>query len=134
MRKILLAIPALLFILFISPANAQTKEQKSDKARKNLEMCNLVNRAIETGDVSMLDRAIAEDAVDHAGMHGDIVGLDSIKAELAKVNKWVPDMKVEVIKEIADDEYVFQWVRFTGTTATAEMGMPLGTKFDDEQP
>jgi predicted SnoaL-like aldol condensation-catalyzing enzyme len=31
----------------------------------------------------------------------------------------------EIIKELADDEYVFSWLRFTGTTSGI-MGMPAG--------
>lgn len=129
MKSILLVFSSLLFLFSISTVNAQSKG-KSDKAKKNLEMCHLINKAIESDDMSMLDKAIAKDAVDHAGMHGDIVGLDSIKAELSRFHTMMPDMKFEVVKELADDEYVFQWLRFTGTTATADMGMPIGTKFD----
>jgi predicted ester cyclase len=129
MKKILLALTAI-FILFSISANAQSKSGKSDKARKNIETCNMINKAIMSGDMNMLDNAIAKDAVDHAGMHGDVMGLDSIKSELGKFHSMVPDMKFEVIREVADDEYVFQWMRFTGTTATADMGMPAGTKMD----
>jgi predicted ester cyclase len=130
MKKILTIIPVLIFLFFIPHLNAQTRSAKSDKARKNLESCSMVNKGIMTGDMSLLDKAIAPDAVDHAGMHGDLVGLDAIKAELSKFHSMVPDMKMEVIREIADDEYTFQWLRFSGTAATAEMGMTPGTKFD----
>lgn len=103
---------------------------KSAKARKNLEACAMVNKAILSGDMAVLDKVLSEDAVDHAGMHGDLVGREAIKTELGKMHSMAPDMKMEVIREIADDDYVFQWLRFSGTAATADMGMPAGTKFD----
>ena len=36
----------------------------------------------------------------------------------------------EVIKELADDEYVMSWLRFTGTLKMDMMGMKAGDKFD----
>jgi len=63
-------------------------------------------------------------------MTGDIKGLDSIKAELAKVHMMSTDIKVETVKEFADNDYVFQWLHFTGTAATSDMGMPVGTKYE----
>jgi len=83
------------------------------QGQKNIDASNVINKAIQTGDVNTLDKVIAADAVDHAGMTGDIKGLDSIKAVLEKIHDWA-DMKMEVIKELADDEYVFQWIRFKG--------------------
>jgi uncharacterized Fe-S cluster-containing radical SAM superfamily protein len=56
--------------------------------------------------------------------------LDSIKAGFAPVHKMaVNDLRLEVVKELADSDYVFQWVRTTGTAATADMGVPVGSKF-----
>ena len=40
-------------------------------------------------------------------------------------HKEFPDMKMEVIKEMADDDYVFSWMRYTGTS-DGSMGMPKG--------
>jgi len=74
---------------------------------------------------------ISVDAIDHSGEHGDVKGLDSIKAGLAPIHKMAAnDLKLVVIKELADSEYVFQWLRATGTAATAEMGAPVGSKFE----
>lgn len=98
---------------------------------KNLSAAREVNKAIESGDLSKLGDYIAADAVDHAGEHGDVKGLDSIKANLAKMHSMMTDMKSETLKEFADGEHVIQWMRFTGTCAVP-MGpsMPAGTKMD----
>ena len=99
-------------------------------AQRNLAANNAVNKAIETGDVSNLGDYIASDAIDHSGEHGDVIGIDSIKKALAPLHKMATnDLKMEVVKELADSEYVFQWVRTTGTAATKEMGVPIGSKF-----
>src|SRR5690349_19209049 len=102
----------------------------NDAAQKNLDAAHAVDAAILSGNVSNLDSFIATDAVDHAGMTGDIKGVDSIKAELAKIHNMSADMKSETLKELADSEYVFQWMRYTGTASTGDMGMPAGTKYD----
>ena len=70
-----------------SASNASAAVQVDSAALKNLAANNAVNRAIESGDMSNLGDYIASDAVDHSGAHGDVVGLDSIKAELAPVHK-----------------------------------------------
>ena len=127
MKQLIFSVLAGIMCIFLSCTNSETK--LSPQAQKNLDACKVVNKAIETGDVAPLDNVFAADAIDHAGMTGDINGRDSIKAELAKIHSWA-DMDMEVIKEIADDEYVFQWIRFKGTAKTTDMGLPVGSTFD----
>jgi predicted ester cyclase len=113
-----------------SASNAPAAVQVDSTAVKNLAAAHAINRAIESGDMSNVGDYIATDALDHSGEHGDVVGLDSIKAELAPVhNLAANDLKFEVVKELADSDYVFQWERMTGTAATAGMGVAVGSKF-----
>jgi predicted SnoaL-like aldol condensation-catalyzing enzyme len=122
---------ALTGLFLFSCNNNDTHEHKtSEQTEKNLEASRAINKAIETGDVSELDKYIAADAVDHAGMMGDVKGVDSIKTHLASIHTMADDMKVTVIKELADDEYVFQWMKVSGVTKTPDMGVPVGTRFD----
>src|ERR1700760_1105499 len=82
----------------------------SDTAKKNLETADAIVKMFETGDWSKSGDYIATDAVDHSGMDGhDVVGLDSIKASFTRMGTMMSDMKNEVVKEVADDEYTFQW-------------------------
>jgi predicted ester cyclase len=114
-----------------SASNTPVAVQVDSAAIKNLAANNAINRAIESGDMSNLGDYIATDAVDHSGEHGDVVGLDSIKAELAPMHKMAAnDLTFEVVKDLADSDYVFQWVRMTGTAATAGMGVAVGSKFN----
>jgi predicted ester cyclase len=100
----------------------------SDKAKKNLETSEAVAKMFESGDWSKVGDYIAADAVDHAGMKGDVVGLDSIKASFVQMAGMMSDMKNETVKELADDDYVFQWLKESWTVKTSEMGLPAGSK------
>jgi len=92
-------------------------------AEKNLAASRLVNKAFESGDVTLIDSAVAADFVDHTDQ-GD-KNRDSLKAVITVLKKHFPDMKLEVIKEVADDDYVFSLVRYTGTS-DGSMDMPKG--------
>ena len=128
MKQFLVTISAGLACFCIS---CNDKSGSTDSTtQKNLDAIHGINKAIETGDVSKLGDYIATDAIDHAGPKGDVKGLDSIKAIIAKMSTYSKDAKTETIKELADNEYVFQWLHFTGTSTSSEMGMPPGTKYD----
>ena len=92
------------------------------KAKKNLEASHIINEAFRTGDISKLDRVIASDFVDHTD-RGDM-GRDSLKAMIKWMHSQPNDMKMELIREFADDEYVYSHMRFTGTS-DGSMG-PVG--------
>jgi hypothetical protein len=124
MRKIFLSASAALLCCCMGCNNDAKTGGVSAATQKNLDAAHAINKAIETGDVSKLGDYIAADAVDH-GDHGDVKGVDSIKAELAAIHTSGNNMKVENIKELADDEYVFQWMRMTGTNSDPAM-MPVG--------
>ncbi|MBC7828264.1 MAG: ester cyclase [Chitinophagaceae bacterium] len=117
MTKILYVIFCGLLFFFISCNDAATveAESKDPRAQKNLEASHTVNKAFETGDVTGLDSVIADDFVDHTD-RGDIKGRDSLKAMVTMVHRTNKDMKMDILKELADDEYVFSWMRFTGTS------------------
>jgi predicted SnoaL-like aldol condensation-catalyzing enzyme len=100
------------------------------QGEKNIASVHSVNDAIESGDVNKLDQYIAADGIDHAGEHGDIKGLDGIKAHLKKFHDEYPDMKLEEVQDAANGDYVFSLTRFTGTNNVPSMGAPAGTHFD----
>jgi predicted SnoaL-like aldol condensation-catalyzing enzyme len=79
-----------------------------------------------SGDYSKAGDYIAADAVDHAGMQGDVKGLDSIKANFNQISSMMGNFKNEVVREVADDEYVFQWLKETATAKKDGMGMKAG--------
>jgi len=116
MKKILFAASAGLYCLIIScndkpPA---VESNNNSKTYKNLEASRAVSKAFESGDVSEIDSVVAANFVDHT--HRGDVGRDSLKAMIKMAHATNKDMKMEVIKELADDDYVFTWMRFTGTS------------------
>jgi predicted SnoaL-like aldol condensation-catalyzing enzyme len=120
MKKILFVASAGLFCLFTScnssttpAATAETKD--NSKAQKNLDASHAVNKAFETGDVGPVDSVIADDFVDHTDK-GDVKGKDSLKAMIVMSHKDSKNMKMEVVKELADDDYVFALMHFSGTS------------------
>ncbi len=123
MKKILFAAFAGLLCFFISCSSKDAGSKMSDTAKKNLEASHVVSDAFTTGDVSKIDDVIASDFVDHTD-RGDM-GRDSLKAMIKMMHSATADMKTEIIKELADDEYVMSWMRFTGTS-DGSLGMPKG--------
>jgi ketosteroid isomerase-like protein len=128
MKKYVYLLSLTLSILFISCSN-QEPGTLSATAQKNLDAMKAIHQAIESKDYSRLGDFIAPDAIDHAGDHGDIKGLDSIKSQL---QSWTATMdeKTTVIKELADDDYVMSWIRDTGKYKTDGEGHKAGQSFD----
>jgi predicted SnoaL-like aldol condensation-catalyzing enzyme len=134
MKQIFSLIPiAILFVLISCGENKTEKTEgdnkmSSDKktssmADKNLAASWVVSNAFSTGDPSGIDSAVASDFVDHTE-RGD-KNRDSLKAMIVMMHKMFPDSKMDMIRELADDDYVFSWMRITGTS-NGEMGMPKG--------
>ncbi len=110
--------------------NDKEEHEMSEKAEKNLEAARGIGNCFDTKDFSKLGDFVAVNAVDHAGENGDIVGLENMKTEFARMVEGIDNAKTEVIKELADDEYVMSWLRFTGSLKMDMMGMKAGDKYD----
>lgn len=123
MKKLFSIFSFALISGLISCNDATQKGQLSDEEQKNLEASRTITKAFETGDVSMIDSVVASDFVDHTEK-GDL-NRDSLKAMVKMVRQHFPDMKTEVIRELADDDYVFTQIRYSGTSQ-GQMGMPVG--------
>jgi predicted SnoaL-like aldol condensation-catalyzing enzyme len=115
MKNFLFATIAGSFLLASCNDKPPVEESKNNsKTFKNLEASRAVSKALGSGDVTGIDSAVSANFVDHTD-RGD-VGRDSLKAMIKMVNATNKDMKMDVIKEIGDDDYVFTWMRFTGTS------------------
>jgi len=102
----------------------------STTAKKNTEVNDAIMKAYQAGDFSKMGDYIAADAVDHGGSTGEVKGLDNIVADMKKYHEQMPDMKLEKIREMADDEYVMTWAKMSGTPKTDGMGMKAGQKVE----
>jgi len=119
-----LFIAALAAFCFSSCNDGAVSADNNDARQKNIAANDVVIKAFETGDVSGIDSVIAPDFIDHTDM-GDKKGPDSLKAMISMVRNHFKDMKMEKVREVADDEYVFSWMRYSGT-GDGTMGMPKG--------
>lgn len=111
----------------------QPAENKvGSNVEKNLAAVHAVNKFFETGDVSLIEQGIAIGAIDHAAPGGDLVAsnMDSVKAYFTKMRNQFTDMKMEIVKEWADEEYVVQWMKFSGTSKDSQSGVPAGQRIE----
>ncbi len=115
---------------FISSCGGKNESSLSAATQKNLAANDSINKAFETKDFSRIGDFIAADAVDHSGEHGDIKGIDSLKAEFEKYVSEVSDEKIDVHKTLADDDYVMSWAHHSGTYAKDGMDHKAGDHFD----
>ncbi|GAC1420711.1 MAG: hypothetical protein NVS1B13_20860 [Flavisolibacter sp.] len=126
MKKLNLA--ALAVILFFASCN--TTSQKDSGVDQNRQITRDILKGIETGDTTKFVN-IASDAVDHnGGPQGREMKGDSLKTYLADMRNHFSDLKFEVINDAGDGEFVYSYLRTTGTAKDATMGMAAGTKFD----
>jgi predicted SnoaL-like aldol condensation-catalyzing enzyme len=128
MKKYLLAVSSCVFLFCMSCNNKAGDDKMGDgkmsyQAEKNIAASHVVSDAFQSGDISKIDSVVASDFVDHTE-RGDM-GRDSLKAMITAMHATNKDMKMEIIKDLADDEYVFSWMRFKGTS-DGSMGMPAG--------
>lgn len=129
MKKLLFTLVTGSFIFFAScSSKKEDGSGMSEKAKKNMAANDAIMKMFETGDLSKISDYIATDAVDHAGPKGDIKGLDSIKAYFAQMGEMMTDMKNDIIRTLADDEYVMCYVKGSGTAKVdiPEWGMKAG--------
>lgn len=121
MRQITLLL--LLFTCLVTSANNLHTTTDTSRQQHNLRAARIVMSAFITGDTSMIDSIVAADFIDHTGS-GDM-GRDSLKAMIMMSPKQFPGIKHEILREFADDEYVFLLAGSKGIS-NGEMGMPKG--------
>jgi len=133
MKKLAFVLSAVILSCFITCTNNSAHEGTSEKAHKNMENLRAVINMFEKGDFSKAGDYIAADAVDHSSpTGGEIKGLDSLKAMFAQMSGTMSNVKNEIKKELADDDYSMVWIRQTWTQKTDDpmMGMKAGQNGD----
>jgi len=96
--------------------------------QKNIDTTHDIIKAIETGDSTKM--AIDANAIDHAGPNGDIKNADSIKAMYLDVHNHFKDLKIDVLGDASNGDYVYTWSRMTGTPTDSTMGFPANIPID----
>jgi len=126
MRKLTFPALAAYCFLLTSCNNSATVASASDnsKVQRNLDAQHTVVRALESGNPAGIDSVVAEDFVDHTD-HGDVKGRDSLKAMVKMMADNKNKMKMETKNEVADENFVYSWMHFSGNS-DGSMGMPPG--------
>ena len=132
MKKLAFAFSAVILSCFITCTNNAAHEGASEKAHKNMENFKAVISMFEKGDFSKAGDYIATDAVDHFGPVGEVKGLDSLKAMFTQMSSGMSNVKNEIMKDLADDDYSMVWIRQTWTQTKDDpmMGMKAGQNGD----
>lgn len=129
MKKILL-IAGLGIACLLLPLKKNFAQNAAQAATNRANILS-VYKGIETGDLSVMDKFVADDVIDHADKE-DIKGLENVKKMLADIHNHITNLKFTVISEatsIAGD-FHFTLVRVTGTAKDEGMGMSANTPFD----
>ena len=133
MKKLAFAFSVVILSCFITCTNNSAHEGgTSEKAHKNMENLKAVLNMFEKGDFSKAGDYIAANGVDHSGPMGEINGLDSLKAMFAQMSGTMSNVKNEIKKELADDDYSMVWIRQTWTQTKDDpmTGMKAGQNGD----
>lgn len=101
-----------------------TTGKHTAQEQRNLAASDVIVKAFQTGDVSGIDSVVAVDLLDHSDK-GDIKGRDSLKSMVKMMHENFRDMKMEKVHEVGDDDHVYTWMHYSGTSDGA-MGMPKG--------
>jgi len=116
----------LLTCLYVScNSGTTTASGPSDQEKKNLAANDAVGKMFESGDFSKLGDYIATDAIDHSGPMGEVKGLDSIKAMFNMFASTMKDTKIDIVKEMADGDYVMAWIKQSWTATQDDPMMHL---------
>lgn len=131
MKKLLLVATTAICCFFFACKDTDNKEGDNSQAEKNKIANRDIYKGIETGDSTKF-ALIASDAVDHEGDHSgnEIKGGDNIKKMLTDMHNHIKDLKLEILADAAEGDYVFSMVHFTGVVSDNFQGTPSGTKMD----
>ncbi|WP_225839737.1 ester cyclase [Streptomyces sp. NK08204] len=79
-------------------------------------MCRrILDEAFSQGKTEVLDELMTEDFVNHNAAPGMDTGREGVKSVIRVEREGFPDMKVELIRDFEDGEFVIQHVEVSGT-------------------
>jgi predicted SnoaL-like aldol condensation-catalyzing enzyme len=125
MRRIFLsAVVITTCLVACNDTKTGSASKTDDASQKNIEASKRIADAFQTGNTAAIDSFVADDFIDHTD-RGDKIGKDSLKAMINMVHSTMKDMKAENLSVTAENDHVFHWIKFTGTS-DGSMGMPAG--------
>ena len=85
-------------------------------------------KAAMTGDFDLFDEVVAPDAVDHDAAPGQVNGPEGYKQVFGELRTAFPDLKIEVIEQVATDDKIAFAYTLTGTHQGDFLGVPATGK------
>ena len=94
---------------------------------------NFYQTVFQTGDTEAIDVLVADDFVDHAPWPGHPATRQGFQSGMTEMRSAFPDLKIEPLKMIEEDDKVAVLVRISGTQHGEFMEhAPTGSTFDIE--
>lgn len=90
-------------------ATVAAQSSKESLTKKNIAADNRFLNALQTGNTGLLDGIIAPEFFNHTGEHR---GLDSLKRSVTQFHQQMKPLHMDLFRQLADDEYVADWVRY----------------------
>jgi predicted ester cyclase len=84
----------------------------------------LVVEAQQNGNLQVVDEILAPDFVDHTPLPGIPPTRDGVKSFFAALQAALPDLRIEILDQIAEGGGVATRKRFTGTHGGPFLGVP----------
>ncbi|MCR9062647.1 MAG: nuclear transport factor 2 family protein [Cytophagales bacterium] len=122
-----LSVMCLLLINYVT-TYAQESVMENTQIQKNITADKVLLKVFETGNVTLLDDIISPDFINHTAS-GDRVGIENLKTMVQGFHDTFKPTKIELLRQLSDDEYVADWVRFCNQSSVIE-GIEM-TKFKD---
>ena len=85
-------------------------------------------KLIETGDLDLADKVVAEDYVNHNAIPGQTLGLAGYKEAISALRTSVPDIQYTIDDQIAEGDKVLTRYRATGTHQGEFLGVAASGK------
>ena len=100
-----------------------------DQAENKRLIEDYINRVINTGDDSDMERYLAPDYTEVHSFNREKIGIDEAKKRLHGIRNTYPDFHVEIDRQIAEGDWVATSCTFSGTHLGQWMGLkPTGKK------
>ena len=124
-----LFLVAVMGLLVAGSASAGDMKMDSDMTPKNTELVkSFYNDVFNAHNVDAISQYCSVDFVDHNPDPGQQPGLDGLKAAFTSLFAAFPDLKVEVLKTVAEGDTVVAHITLSGTQQGEYMGMPASGK------
>ena len=123
MKKVFIPACAAILVYLTSCTQTASTSGESSTEKTNLAADSVISAAFRTGDASKVDSVVAADFVNHTDQ-GD-KNRDSLKVMIKMVHDSFPGMKMNMVNQASNGDYVYSWMNFTGNS-NGEMGIPKG--------